>query len=186
MAHQAQIEFCTSVRNRFPTWFDHGAVLDCGCLDLNGNNRYLFQGGSYLGIDVAHGKNVDIVSPIHMFNARSGMFDFIISTECFEHDMHWQASFKNMYRMLRDGAMLMFTCASPGRKEHGTLRSEPESAPLLASQNEEWANYYRNLSVEDFMEAFDIDKMFERYEWKINKDACDLYFWGIKRPNVEI
>ena len=181
MAHIAQREFCQSVQRRFPTWFAHGSVLDCGSLDLNGNNRYLFTGGTYLGLDVAHGKNVDIVSPIHKFNARDGMFDFIVSTECFEHDMYWKESFANMYRMLRDGGMLMFTCAAPGRPEHGTLRSEPESAPLLAACGEEWANYYRNLSDEDYRGAFDIVSGFSQFEFRLNNVAKDLYFWGIKR-----
>jgi hypothetical protein len=42
MAHQAQQDFCNSVRQLFPDHFRGKTVLDVGSLDINGNNRYLF------------------------------------------------------------------------------------------------------------------------------------------------
>lgn len=53
MAHPEQVEFCTRIKNKFPDFFKNKNVLDVGSLDINGNNRYLFQNCSYTGVDVA-------------------------------------------------------------------------------------------------------------------------------------
>ena len=50
MAHHAQRLFFTRVKHRFPERFDGCSVLDIGSLDINGNNRYLFNGGTYIGM----------------------------------------------------------------------------------------------------------------------------------------
>lgn len=52
MAHQEQVRFCESVREKFPSLFVGKKVLDAGSLDINGNNRYLFTDCEYVGIDV--------------------------------------------------------------------------------------------------------------------------------------
>ena len=52
MAHQSQVDYCLSVKSRFPGHFRRKSVLDAGSLDINGNNRYLFDDCQYVGIDV--------------------------------------------------------------------------------------------------------------------------------------
>ena len=94
MAHEAQQLFCLEVRDKYPDAFKNKRVLDCGSLDINGSNRYLFDGCTYIGIDLGPGKNVDQISLIHEFTDPEG-FDTIISTECFEHDMYWDKSLRN-------------------------------------------------------------------------------------------
>ena len=74
----------------------------------------------------------------------------------------------------------MFTCASTGRAEHGTLRSNPEDAPLLSEVDMEWANYYKNLTQEDIIKVFNPEFVFSEYLFEYNPVACDLYFYGIK------
>ena len=88
MAHEAQRQYCLKVKKRFSKWFHKKKILDAGSLDINGSNRYLFTDCEYTGIDVGEGKNVDIVSTIHEFDAKDDSYDVIISTECFEHDMY--------------------------------------------------------------------------------------------------
>lgn len=175
MAHQAQREFCERIRSRFQSKFDDpGAViLDCGSLDINGNNRYLFASSDYLGIDVGPGKNVDRVCRIHEFDAPNDTYDIIISTECFEHDEFYAESLLNITRMLKPGGLFLFTCATTGRPEHGTTRSDPGSAPFTN-------NYYKNLTAEDINDAMPLEE-YERHGFSGNVQACDLYFWGIKR-----
>jgi hypothetical protein len=90
MAHKEQKEYCTKIKNQFPNYFENKKVLDCGSLDINGNNRYLFDNCEYIGIDVGHGKNVDVVSTIHEYRGINEEYDFIISTECFEHDIFYK------------------------------------------------------------------------------------------------
>ena len=100
MAHEEQQLFCMSVRQQFPQYFSNRKVLDCGSLDINGNNRILFDHCLYTGIDVGLGRNVNIVCPTHEFMDKDG-FDVIISTECFEHDMYYEQSLQRIVYLLR-------------------------------------------------------------------------------------
>lgn len=176
MSHKEQIEFCKRVKEARPEYFKNKKVLDCGSLDINGNNRYLFEDCEYTGIDVGEGKNVDIVCPIHEFKAEDESFDFIISTECFEHDLHYKKSFRNIIRMLKPNGMFLFTCATTGRKEHGTADTSPKDAPLL-----EWQDYYKNLTQEDLEVFIKFDEVFSEYYFEVNKEHKDLNFCGIKK-----
>ena len=157
-----------------PFYFKDKNVLDCGSLDVNGNNRYLFKNCKYTGIDIGEGKNVDTVSTIHEFN---GQFDVIISTECFEHDMFHLLSLQNIIQMLKNKGLFIFTCASEGRPEHGTLKMSPLSAPLL-NKIPEWDNYYKNLTEQDIRKAINMND-FKEYQFETND--TDLYFWGISK-----
>jgi hypothetical protein len=74
----------------------------------------------------------------------------------------------------------MFSCASTGRAEHGTLTSKPEDAPLLSEVDMEWANYYKNLTKEDILKVFNPEFVFKEYLFEYNPVSCDLYFYGIK------
>lgn len=187
--HEEQVGFCKSVKNKLPQYFENKKVLDVGSLDVNGNNRYLFSNCSYIGVDVGAGKNVDVVTPGHLYDAPDESFDVVVSTECFEHDMYYQETWKNIIRMLKSGGLFLFTCAAPGRDEHGTQRTRPQDSPLTSAINQEWANYYRNISEKDFRDVFDLNSVFssyeidEHHEIKINpiRSINDLYFWGIKK-----
>ena len=181
MAHPEQKNFFTSVKQRFPKYFTDVKVLDIGSLDINGNNRYLFdQPYYYVGVDLGEGNNVDVVSPGHLYDC-GFKYDVVMSSECFEHDMYYARTLQNMVRLLKKGGLLTFTCASTGRPEHGTLRSEPGAAPLLPNINEKWANYYKNLTEDDIRFVLDINSIFTSYEFIYESMAYDLYFWGIKR-----
>jgi SAM-dependent methyltransferase len=186
MAHAEQKEFCEQVKQKFPAHFKNKWVLDCGSLDINGNNRYLFEDSVYLGIDVGSGPNVDIVTEIHKFSARSDMFDVVISTECFEHDMHWKESFINIVRMLKPGGLFLFTCATTGRAEHGTCLNEACSAPLISTRQDLWAYYYKNLTAEDYKKEFYLYRIFEPFAFSENTSSCDLYFYGIKKHDIDL
>ncbi len=179
MAHKEQIEYCNQVKKLYPEYFDGVYVLDAGSLDINGNNQYLFTNSHYIGLDIGEGKNVDIVSKIHELQLPDNTFDTIISTEVFEHDQYYTDSIKNIYRMLKPGGMFLFTCATIGRAEHGTRRTRPQDAPLLQS-DEEWQDYYKNLTEDDIKEIFDLDRHFYKHQFKVNSSSHDLYFWGIK------
>ena len=174
MAHQAQQEYCKSVKNRFPHLFT-GSVLDVGSMDINGNNRYLFDNFDYTGIDIGQGKNVDFVVSGNLFRSEK-KFDVIISTECFEHDEYWQQTLKNVINnLLKEGGLFLFSCAAPGRPEHGTKKTSPNDSPFTT-------DYYRNLSEEDIRSVLDCDKIFSNYKFKTRKEfPQDLYFYGIKK-----
>lgn len=183
MAHVEQHLFLMYVKQRFPQYFENVKVLDCGSYDYNGKSDHLFKNSEYIGIDIAPGRNVHIVSKIHEFDYPDEYFDTIISAETFEHDMYYEKSLQNICRLLKSGGLFLFTCATTGRPEHGTLRTTGDEKVSLTILFPEWANYYKNLEEKDIRAAIDIDSIFEEYEFQTRKDIGDLYFWGIKRKS---
>ena len=173
MAHLQQQNFCFSVKGRFPDKFVNCSVLDMGSLDINGSNRYLFQGDyEYVGIDIVEGSNVDFVGKGHEYT-RKEKFDVCISTEAFEHDAFWRQSFLNMYCLLKPGGLLLFTCASTGRHPHGTSEYSPQDSPGTN-------DYYENRTAEDFYNVFNMKGLFSEHYFEFGPVTFDLYFYGIK------
>jgi hypothetical protein len=166
MAHIEQRDFCQRIRARWPHLFEGKSVLDCGSLDVNGNNRFLFTGGSYLGLDLVPGPNVDVVSLIHEFDG--GPFDVVISTEAMEHDQHLAESLDRMAAMVATGGLLLLTCATTGRPEHGTTASDGWASPGTN-------DYYRNVIPSDVIPV--LSRSFRC--WGIEVEHSDLYGWGI-------
>jgi SAM-dependent methyltransferase len=175
MAHREQREWCELVKYAHDEYFVGTSVLDIGSLDINGNNRYLFEQCNYTGIDIGDGPNVDVVCSGHLFKS-DDLFDVVVSTECFEHDEHWQQTLKNVINnLLKDGGLFLFSCAAPGRPEHGTKRTSPKDSPFTN-------DYYRNLSEADIRSVLDCDEIFSNYKFKTRIDfPQDLYFYGIKK-----
>lgn len=183
MAHPEQAAFCKKVRDKFPEEFINCRVLDIGSLDINGNNRYLFEdparefGYAYTGIDIGEGKNVDVVSKGHEFKPGC-QYDIVISTECFEHDIHWKETVKNCIDLTKSGGIFMFTCATTGRQEHGTSRTTPQDSPFTHIQ---FGDYYCNLTEYDIRQISGFDSFFSEMEFGTNNKTKDLYFWGRKK-----
>jgi SAM-dependent methyltransferase len=175
MSHKEQIDYCKSVRELHPAYFENKKVLDVGSLDINGNNQYLFQYCKYHGLDVGEGKNVQIICPVHLYTPNF-TYDVIISTECFEHDKHYRESLLNIVSLLKSGGLFLMTCATTGRPEHGTKRTSPDDAPLI-----EWNDYYKNLTEEDFRAVLNMDEIFSSYKFSVDITHKDLQLWAIKK-----
>ena len=179
MAHIQQQDFFKRLKNKFPERFTNCTVLDIGSLDINGNNRFLFENYEYIGIDVGNGPNVDVVCKGHEYNTNK-KFDIVISSECFEHDMFYTETIINCVNLTKSNGMFTFTCASTGRAEHGTRRMGPQDAPLLQDYDN-WGDYYKNLTEEDIRKVINVDDTFSEYYFEYNAGSYDLYFWGIKK-----
>jgi SAM-dependent methyltransferase len=186
MAHKSQQLFFQSVKKKYPSFFTDVKILDIGSLDINGNIKHLFkQPYYYIGVDLFEGKNVNVVCPGHLYDS-GFQFDIVVSGECFEHDMYYGRTIQNMVKLLKPGGLMMFTCASTGRAEHGTLNTTPKDAPFLASMNPKWANYYKNLTEDDIRSVINIDEHFMVNEYSFAEKPSgfggnDLYFYGIKK-----
>lgn len=170
MAHKIQADYCLLTKARFPLSFKSKDVLDVGSLDINGNNRYLFEDCQYTGIDLWEGKNVDIVCSAHEFNPWK-QYDTIISTEMLEHNQYWAESLENMYSLLKQWWLMIITCAWVWRPEHWTTRTSPKDAPFTNS-------YYRNITARDVSTELFIDNNFSYYE--ISKLGTDFRFVWVK------
>lgn len=174
MAHEQQRIFLSRVKKEHPEAFVDVDVLEVGSLDINGTVRDFFTANRYIGVDVGPGPGVDVVEHGENLTYPDDTFDTAISAECFEHNPKWAETFENMHRMAK--TYVIFTCASDGRPEHGTRRSDRGSSPFTA----DW-DYYRNLNQQDFEQMFDIEDMFSEHMFEYNPASCDLYFFGIKR-----
>lgn len=171
MSHPAQMFFVNSLKVRFPHLFNGKHVLEVGSLDLNGSIRPLFSHCVYVGVDLGPGPGVDVIAAGEDLTYPDNSFDVVASCECFEHNPNWAKTFDNMTRMAK--TLVFFSCATTGRAEHGTRRSNPHDAPYCG-------DYYRNLTANDVLEACDLSA-YEMYEFSSNDQAHDLYFWGIKK-----
>ena len=182
--HQQVRDFINYVKINFPDYFENVNVLDFGCGDINGNNREYFVNSTYVGNDVADGSNVDLVCKTKDLTFPNENFDTIISTECLEHDAEYSQSLQKACDMLKDNGMLVFTCASTGRREHGTRRTSPNDCLATKSGNVDFQDYYKNLTIQDVKECIDLSQ-FSYWRSYYNMATCDLYFVGIK-GNQEI
>ena len=99
--------------------------------------------------------------------------------------------------MLKSGGYFIFTCATTGRPVHGTTTQDKiDKDNNKTSQGntvdnwktmpnvfiEDWdSEYYRNVTEEDVRKCVDIDSIFLEYEFTVDTNHCDLFFWGVKR-----
>ena len=173
MAHRQQFDFVKGVAHLHPNNFHNAKVLEVGSLDINGSVRQFFTDCDYIGIDLGEGKGVDVVCQGQEYDAPTDTFDTIISCECFEHNPDWVLTFVNMYRMTKPGGLIVMSCATTGRGEHGTKRTSPQDAPFCG-------DYYMNLTEQDFVERFKLENMFSTFQFSIGHETKDLYFYGIK------
>jgi len=180
--HNEIREWMMYARALHPDHFKHGEVLDVGAQDINGTNRWLFGPAChYMGIDLVAGRNVDIVMPVHHYAAENSpeKFDVIVSTDCLEHDRYWRESLAAMYRLLKVGGLMVFTCAGQGRDEHGTETRNPAASPGTL-------DYYGNLTPSMIEElALDVPNCFASWKWDCHPNTMgpglDTRFWGIKK-----
>lgn len=197
MAHKEQKIYLDSIKNKFPEAFKNRKVLDIGSFDVNGNEKPWFDNCDFIGLDLGPGKGVDVVCPAQEYDAPNESFDTIISCECWEHNPFYIESIQNVIRMLKPGGYFIFTCATTGRPVHGTkTQDEIDVKNQKTSQGnffsswitmpnvlrKNWDNeYYKNVTESDIRNYVDIDSIFSSYEFEIESNHCDLYFWGIKK-----
>lgn len=159
------------------SYFRFKKVLEVGSKDINGSPRKHFWFCDYTGIDLSKGNGVDKVADITKIRLNdkrlNPYYNVVVSTEMLEHCERWQQSLKMMYMLLNPGGLLLITCASDDRPEHGTKRTTPQCSP-------DTTDYYRNISKEDFKSVLP-SELFSLYVLMNGRDKQDLYFYGIKK-----
>ena len=183
MAHPQQLNFISTLAQHFTDDYTNVKILEIGSYNVNGTIREFFIGSDYLGIDLTEGPGVDLVSDGHLIDHDDNTYDITVSCECFEHNPYWLESFCNMYRMTKDGGFVIFTCATRGRKEHGTQRTSPKSSP--GTREVGW-DYYQNLEERDFKKNLNLSQLFATHLFLTNKKNRDLYFVGRKLGGTSI
>lgn len=171
--HKEQKEFCEWVREAYPSFFNNRDVVDIGSKSINGDNRYLFHKCRYVGVDLSEGENVNVIGKAHIvLPLMKKKFDVVISTEMAEHCDCLEETLTAMYDCLHSGGLFLFTCASEGRKPHGTTDEDPWCSP-------DTNGYYHNVSVEEFTAIIKPAK-FNEYFIRYDTRNFDLHVYGIK------
>src|SRR5271170_6501285 len=148
MSHPNQRSFVQACASLLSTTYPDARILEIGSYDVNGSVRPFFSfAREYVGIDLVPGPSVDVVGQGHDFGD-SNSYDIVLSCEAFEHNPMWLETFINMIRVCRPGGAVIFTCATTGRLEHGTVRALSHASPGTFADG---SNYYRNLSRKDFV-----------------------------------
>jgi len=179
--HGEATNFTVFVKQILPDYFVNKIVLDVGAGDINGNNRFLFENCIYEGNDVIEAPNITIESKTKDLPFEDHSFDTIVSTECFEHDPEYADSFRKIYKMLKPNGLFFFTCASTGRREHGTRRTTPEDSYGTIGNLNDMSDYYKNLTEQDINDVLPLNELFACWDTYYNSSTCDLYVVGIKK-----
>lgn len=115
MCNSATIEFGRRLLNREN--LQGKRVLEVGSLDVNGSLRGLVEPygpASYVGVDLAEGKGVDMVSSAENLYDTFGpsSFDVLISTELIEHVRDWRKVRSNFKQVLAPEGLILITTRS--------------------------------------------------------------------------
>jgi|LakMenEpi03Aug12_release.lakeMendotaPanAssembly.Ray.scaffolds.fasta_scaffold220217_2 hypothetical protein len=149
-------------------------VLEIGSYDVNGSIRSLFsEVNEYTGIDLCAGPGVDLVANAHdLKNLNLGKFEIVISCETLEHDPNWRLTVKNLVESLSDNGVLIITCATTLRPEHGTPRTSVHESPGTTTMG--W-DHYQNVSVTEMVDHLESLEILTKHKVWENKKIFDLY-----------
>lgn len=116
--HESVMSFVYNVVNQFG--IQGKSVLEVGSYDVNGTVRPIFEsrGCTYLGVDIASGKGVDMIMDAHDLDFTDGQFDVVISCETLEHDSEFWFSLREMGRVLKKDGILILTARGNGFQYH--------------------------------------------------------------------
>ena len=103
-----------------------------------------------------------------------------ISCECLEHNPHYSATLINMLEHLSASGLFIVTCATDGRAEHGTSRTDASISPGTSSLG--W-DYYLNLTASDLKPIIENSNLFD-FRFFENPVSHDLYLIGIANENM--
>jgi len=166
LSHPSQIKVVGDFISRNREILTHSRVLEIGSYDVNGSIRAAFDCLSYLGIDLIAGPGVDMVCSVADLLAENKEFDFVITCEALEHDARWCETVQQAFKLLAPGGVLLVTCASRGRPEHGTQRTNPLHSPGTHGVG---SNHYRNIYPNEMQECLSKLKHLETrvlaYSW---------------------
>lgn len=172
--HASAWKFCEYAINALRS-FMTGIIIEVGSVDINGSVRKLVpEASSYIGYDVAPGKGVDIVGTFHEQDIPDESVDVVLTTEALEHDMHWRLTVRKCLDVLKPGGIYIMTCASTGRREHGTRRTSARDSLTAALPDSEWPDYYGNRVADDIRGLLREDEvMYQAFYY--HSGSKDLY-----------
>ncbi len=139
--HQSSYDKMVRFRDRFLC--AHGdeplLIYDLGSQDVNGSYRPIFSAPAwhYVGIDMAPGRNVDIVlhNPYVFREVASDSADVVISGQAFEHIRYFWITILEIARILKPGGICCILAPAGGpehRYPYDCWRFYPDGMRALA------------------------------------------------------
>jgi SAM-dependent methyltransferase len=93
-------------------------IMDLGSQDVNGSYKPCFEqeNWTYVGVDMAPGKNVDIVlkDPYQWKEVKSASVDVLVSGQAFEHIEYFWVTMQEVARVLKPGGLVCIIAPSGG------------------------------------------------------------------------
>ena len=146
--HKEVKDFIKKVKLKYPEKFKKAKVIELGSLNYNGTVRDFFEECEYIGIDWMKGDCVDVVCKAHEY--KGNKVDVVITTEMLEHDKHADKSIENALKHLKNGGILIGTCANINREKHYEFTGENEHYENISKNRViKWANGLKNTIEED-------------------------------------
>jgi SAM-dependent methyltransferase len=118
--HQSSLDKMLAFRKKYLKGRENEPlfILDLGSLDVNGSYRGYFEVScwKYRGIDMAAGKNVDIVlqDPYNWREIKSGSADVVVSGQAFEHIEFFWLTMLEIVRVLKPAGLCCLIAPSGG------------------------------------------------------------------------
>lgn len=118
--HQSSLKKMWDFRNKYLEGKTNCSllILDLGSMDVNGSYRECFNSPqwTYIGLDLAPGKNVDIVlkNPYDWSEVKGNSVDVIISGQAFEHIEYFWLTALEIGRVLKSGGLCCIIAPSAG------------------------------------------------------------------------
>jgi SAM-dependent methyltransferase len=119
-------------------------VLEIGACDVNGQIRDVFADAQeYIGVDIAEGRNVDMVVNGHDTLTKFGpqSFDLVLCLETLEHDDLPHVTIGNIRELVKLDGILIVSTPTTGFPEHRYPRDYWRFMP----------DAYRDIIFKDFM-----------------------------------
>ena len=123
-------------------------VLEFGSQDMNGSVRECWPGATWVGVDIAPGRSVDIVADGCTYLHPTPV-DVVVCCEVLEHLETWPDLVANAAANLVPGGKFVGTCAGPGRQVHSGRSAVPDLEPGEHYANVS-ADLFRKVAVEHF------------------------------------
>jgi len=176
--HHEAMHFIYETKIIYPEYFIGKKWLEIGSANAYPSPKSHTKNCGWVGVDIEEGKNVDVVCLGHHYKSND-LYDVVCAFEVFEHDPYYDLTVKNMIDHLRPGGLFIMSCAYLGRDEHGTDHSSTHASPFT-SKIDDWKNFYKNRTPEDFRSITYWDRLRLGY-WGINEGFSDLYYRGFKK-----
>jgi SAM-dependent methyltransferase len=113
--HDTAMEFGKQFFTHYTKNLQNGIIIDIGSQDVNGSLREIapLENNTYIGIDFASGKGVDIIlEDPYAFPIKDNTADIVVSSSCLEHSEFFWLTFSEMARITKPGGFLYINVPS--------------------------------------------------------------------------